>query len=319
MSFLRGNNIYSEVIASPEFNRLKDISFLGILGYSSSASNSYSTRYEHSIAVASKCLTYAHQKNFSESEENYFVLAGLLHDIGHCSFSHSLEPVFINKFSLSHHDVTNHLILHSPGLVKIWAQYDIDAKRTIDTIEGRISQRDRLITKMSINFDTLEGIARTEKQYSDADIAGDVCEQVFHIMCSNENWLNHIDVFDSFWEQKENVYSSYIYNDKLRIIELLFQDLFTHEEFLNIDHYFLTDSEIQNQFPWVSQFIHDIRNNNSLGIVYNELNKAKEYRDVVESSIRRFKIDFSEKFSVLKNQRYFVSEGSTSINLTNTI
>ena len=111
MNLLKRNNIYSEVIASPEFNRLKDISFLGILGYSSSAAENYSTRYEHSISIASKCLTYANKKSFPELDENYFVLAGLLHDIGHCSFSHSLEPVFINRFSVSHHDVTKHLIL----------------------------------------------------------------------------------------------------------------------------------------------------------------------------------------------------------------
>jgi len=308
MNLLNGNSIYSEVIASPEFNRLKDISFLGILGYSNSASESYSTRYEHSMAVASKCLTYALHKSFSELDENYFVLAGLLHDIGHCSFSHSLEPVFINKFSASHHDVTNHLILSSPGLVNIWTKYNIDPNRVVDTIEGRLNQRDRLITKMSVNFDTLEGIARTESHYSNSNIASAVCEQLFHIMCNDDSWTNHIDVFDSFWEQKEKVYSSYIYNKKLRIIEMLFQDLFMHEEFLNIDHFFLTDSEIQNSFPWVSQFIHDIRDNNSLSFVNNELSKVKEYRDVVESSIRRFKIDFSEKFSVSKNQRYFVSE-----------
>ena len=66
---------------SPDFQRLRGISFLGILDYCFEG-KSYSTRYDHSLAVANLCSEYSLRKNLSETEKTYTVLAGLLHDIG---------------------------------------------------------------------------------------------------------------------------------------------------------------------------------------------------------------------------------------------
>ncbi len=188
MKILNGSSIYSEVIESPEFQRLRGISFLGILGYGCLNGKEYPTRYEHSLSVANKCHIYAKKKLLPKSEEIYFVLAGLLHDLGHCSFSHSLEPVFINKFSISHHDVTKHLILYSPHLTKIWDRHNIEADRIIATLEGFANPRGKIITKMIINLDTLDGIVRTESLFSNAEHTKHICDQVFSVICNEENW-----------------------------------------------------------------------------------------------------------------------------------
>jgi len=308
MKTLEENSIYSEVIKSPEFQRLRDISFLGILGYVYLNGNGPSTRYEHSISVANKCRVYAQKKALPKSEEIYFVLAGLLHDLGHCSFSHSLEPVFINKFSISHHDVTKHLILYSPHLKEIWDRYNIDAYRIVATIEGRANSRDKVITKMSINFDTLDGIVRTESFFSNSDYTKHICDQVFNVMCNEENWGDHAILFDSFWESKERIYNSYIYDEKSRITEALFQALFLKESFLSKDYFLLTDSEMQHIFPWLCHFINDFKSNFSTGFIGNQLKELNKFGDVVGSSSRSFRINFNKKFSVSKNQRYFVAE-----------
>ncbi|GBD96977.1 MAG TPA: HD domain-containing protein [Nitrospirae bacterium] len=308
MNLLNKNSIYAEVIESPELKRLKDISFLGILGYCCTRDFSYSTRYEHSLSVANKCYIYAQKKNLSRLEETYLVLAGLLHDIGHCNFSHSLEPVFINRFSISHHDVTKHLILYSSNLIEIWNKYNINSQRIVDTIEGLSTHRDKIVTKMPVNFDTLDGIARTESHFSHSNTSWKICKQVFQVMCNGDRWENHVSIFDSFWQQKERVYSSYIYTHRFRFIELLFQELFMNEKFLNISHYFLSDSEMQNEFPWVTQLINDIKSNYSHGFIINQSNKLKKIGDVVTTSLRRFEINLNKEFSVLKNQRYLVSE-----------
>jgi HD superfamily phosphohydrolase len=308
MKIFKGNSIYSEVIESPEFQRLKDISFLGILGYVCLNRNSYSTRYEHSISVANKCLVYAKKKMLPKFEEIYFVLAGLLHDLGHCSFSHSLEPVFINKFSISHHDVTNHLILYSPHLMQIWNKHNINANKIIDTIEGRANPRDNVITKMSTNFDAIDGIVRTESFFSNSNYTKHICDQVFNIICNEENWEKHAVLFDSFWESKDRIYNSYIYDEKSRIAESLFQALFLKEPFLSKDHFLLTDSEMLHIFPWLCRFINDFRSDFSTGFVADQLKELNKIGDVVGVNLRSFRINFDKKFSVSKNQRYFIAE-----------
>lgn len=307
MNLLSHSSVYTEVIDTPEFRRLKDISFLGILGYRSNI-NKFSTRFEHSLSVANKCYLYAQKKNFSDQSETYFVLAGLLHDLGHCSFSHSLETVFKERFSITHHDITEHLILSSPNLLKLWDKHNIDASRIVDTINGHSHKETKVLAKTCINFDTLDGIARTQRHFSDDNIAEDICNQTYITMCNYENWKDHENAFDSFWNIKESIYSSYIYDSASRFLERIFQELFMKERFLRTDHFFLSDSEIQNEFPWISKFIIDLKSDFSLGFICSQLETRNEFRDMVEMNIRRFKVDLSKDFSVYKNKRYSVSE-----------
>lgn len=307
MDILNKGNIYTEVIESPEFQRLKGISFLGILGYCSDSSR-FSTRYEHSLSVANKCFEYADKKEFSEKERIYIVLAGLLHDLGHCGFSHSLEPVFSERFSITHHDFTKQLILSSPNLTKIWDKYSIYANRIVDVIEGHSDRKDKVVTKMCINFDTLDGIARAEGHFSDNDKAMNICNHVFYIMCNENDWKSHTADFDAFWELKDRVYSSYIYDEKLGIMESIFHELFMKEAYLEPGHFYLTDSEMQHEFPWVSQFINDMRRDYSLGSINNSADKIKKFGDMVGTSTRRFLINSSKGFSVFRNKRYSVLE-----------
>ena len=102
----------------------------------------------------------------------------MLHDIGHCGFSHSLEPVFEEKFTITHHDISKEIITDSPYLARIWVKHNVDPSRIIDTIEGLLNFRDKVIAKMPINFDTLDGIVRTEKRFSSSDLANLISTQV---------------------------------------------------------------------------------------------------------------------------------------------
>ncbi len=119
---------------------------------------------------------------------------------------------------------------------------------------------------------------------------------------------NHPNLFDSFWESKNRVYNSYIYDEKSRITESLFQALFLKESFLNKEHFLLTDSEMQHIFPWLCHFINDFRSGFSTGFVGNQLRELNKFGDVVGFSLRSFRINFNKKFSVSKNQRYLVAE-----------
>ncbi|KAF0146015.1 MAG: HD superfamily metal-dependent phosphohydrolase [Nitrospirae bacterium] len=303
MKPLTENSFFKEVIQSPDFQRLKGISFLGILDYCFE-SKSYSTRYDHSLAVANLCSEYLLRKNISETEKKYFVLAGLLHDIGHCGFSHSLEPVFEEKFSITHHDITKEIITDSPYLAKTWVKHNIDPSRIIDTIEGLSNSRDKVIAQMPINFDTLDGIARTEKRFSTSNRANLISAQTFNVLCEKDDWSNQLRQFDSFWEQKGRIYGSFIYNDKAQTIELCFQNLFRNETTLYKEDFLLTEPELFEKFAWLRTFTTGINNRTDEFI----RSKSEDNLDcTIKTSIRNFFVNSDGDFSPHKNDRYLTS------------
>ena len=300
---LNEKSLFNEVIQSPDFQRLRGISFLGVLDYCFEG-KSYSTRYDHSLAVADHCSEYSLRKNLPETEKIYIVLAGLLHDIGHCGFSHSLEPVFEEKFSITHHDVTKGIITDSPYLSRIWVKHNIAPSRIINTIEGLLNSRDKVIAKMPINFDTLDGIARTEKRFSNSDHANLISAQVFNFLCEKDDWSNQLQQFDSFWEQKGRIYNTFIYNEKRQAVELFFQHLFRNESALCKEDFLLTEPELFAKFAWLRAFIDGISNR------VDELARSKSednfnYR--IKTNIRKFFINAAGKFSPYKNDRYLTS------------
>ena len=304
MKLLTENNLFKEVIQSPDFQRLRGVSFLGILDYFFEG-KSYSTRYDHSLAVANLCSEYSLRKNLSETEKKYTVLAGLLHDIGHCGFSHSLEPVFEEKFSITHHDISKEIITDSPYLSRIWVEHNVDPARLIDTIEGLLNFRNKVIAKMPINFDTLDGIARTEKRFSNSDRANLISAQTFNVLCDKDDWSNQLQQFDSLWEQKERVYSSFIYNDKAQTIELSFQHLFRNEPALYKKDFLLTEPALFEKFTWLRTFIDGIKNRTT-DLMKSKL-KDNLFNCTIKANIREFFVNSDGDFSPHKNDRYLTS------------
>lgn len=308
MEQLRKKNIYREVIESPEFERLNDISFLGILGYWRQNGNKVTTRFDHSLSVADLCLRYSKKKSLLEVDEIYIVLAGLLHDLGHCSFSHSLEPVFKKKWNITHHTMTRNLIATSPNLLDIWNKYSINPSRIIDTIEGYSNRRDNFVTKMCFNFDTLDGMVRTENQFRDSTTLRKVTNQIFNVLCDKENWKTYRDVFDLFWKEKERIYNTYIYDEKPKHIELFFQYLFMNDSTLSIDHFELTDSQMQTRHPWIESFIEELKNSYSYEFIFNNKMGNSYAKDKVKAKTRKFIISSNGDFSSTNNNRYLVSK-----------
>jgi hypothetical protein len=304
MSLLDKNNMLQEIIGTPEFQRLKAISFLGILDYCFEGGK-YSTRYDHSIAVADLCLEYSLKRNLSETEKTYIVLAGLLHDIGHCGFSHSLEPVFKERFLITHHDVTKRTITDSPNLERIWRQHNIDPLRIVDTIDGLPNFKNKVIATMPINFDTLDGIVRTEKRFSSSDQANHISKQVFHVLCNNDDWDKQTPYFDSFWEQKERIYSSFIYNQKGQTVELLFQHLFKNESSLCKEDFSLTDPELFAKFMWLSTFIANIKEGKH--VIARPRLEGNNFDYLIKTGIRKFIVNLEGNFSPDENDRYLTS------------
>lgn len=98
-----GSIDYSEwemqIIDSPLFQRLRDINQVGLAMLTYPAARH--SRFEHSLGVASaaKIMCDKIDKNsdnfkIPEKNKNAIILAALLHDIGHCFYSHLSETIY---------------------------------------------------------------------------------------------------------------------------------------------------------------------------------------------------------------------------------
>ena len=87
------------LIDTPEFQRLKNISQLGLVGLVYPAA--HHTRFEHSLGVYRLSLLYlrrlAHDARFrklvSPTDAELLIVAALLHDLGHWPFCHAIEDI----------------------------------------------------------------------------------------------------------------------------------------------------------------------------------------------------------------------------------
>jgi len=91
-----------DIIQHPYFQRLKRLKQLGLSYYVYPGATH--TRFEHVIGVMhliSIALIELEKKgqNISEEEKEAVLIAGLMHDIGHGPFSHTLEGAFVSNFS----------------------------------------------------------------------------------------------------------------------------------------------------------------------------------------------------------------------------
>ena len=92
-----------QIIDTPEFHRLAEISQLGLVSHVYPAANH--TRFEHSLGVYRMALMYlrqlAHDTRFaatiSRTDAELLMLAALLHDLGHWPLCHPIEDMRLSS------------------------------------------------------------------------------------------------------------------------------------------------------------------------------------------------------------------------------
>jgi HD superfamily phosphohydrolase len=109
------------IINTPEMARLRRISQLGLADFAFPGANH--TRFEHSVGTLFIADKIARSLGLDEEEISKVRLAALLHDIGHCAFSHVVEsilkrnpqyqPVMDGKNFLHHEMFTRFVIANS--------------------------------------------------------------------------------------------------------------------------------------------------------------------------------------------------------------
>jgi HD superfamily phosphohydrolase len=109
------------IINTPEMARLRRIQQLGLADLAFPGANH--TRFEHSVGTLFIADKMAKALGLSQEEIVKIRMAALLHDVGHCAFSHVVEsvlkrnplyqPVINDKKFLNHEMFTKHIISNS--------------------------------------------------------------------------------------------------------------------------------------------------------------------------------------------------------------
>ncbi len=141
------------LLETPEMQRLSGIKQLG-LGYLVFPGANH-TRLEHSIGVGQVAGKMGEALGLPEIEVETLKVAGMLHDLGHSPFSHTLEYLLHEKTKMDHMDITTKII-----------------RGEIDLLEGlEIEDRERvheILSDYGIDIDLVCRmiLGKTEEKYS---------------------------------------------------------------------------------------------------------------------------------------------------------
>lgn len=249
-------DIYLKVIKSAPFTRLKTIHFLGAIDYAlggeQSRSERKNTRYHHSLGVARLALIYARIRNFNTDDEVLCVLTALLHDIGHPPFSHSMESVFADKFSLGHHKAGERIIRgevqHLESIWEIIKAHGIEIFDILMILNGVGPPKFRGAFDYPINIDTIEGILRSVQLIPDYDpelTPDEVVEELSNISDRS------VTILDRFWKAKNYAYKNLINSELGVIADFICQDYMRSTKNVRDDFFYYSENKFRKKHSGV--------------------------------------------------------------------
>lgn len=239
------------LLATQHLRRLAGIGFLGAIDYVKKGSGRdphrrRHNRLEHSIGVAKLAETYALEIEMDEIERKTLICAALLHDVGHGPLSHTLEPVFEERFGINHHRTTRDIVKgktrFGSQILDVLTEFGVDTEEVLALIDGEDVGSYAFLFSSPINIDTLEGITRCRAFAGPRSAFGSASAAVRRWATSGRLPTND---FDDFWSLKNNVYNLVINAPIGRLLDTVAQsymvaniDKFTKDDFLKTEKSF---------------------------------------------------------------------------------
>ena len=135
-----------QLIDTPEFRRLREISQLGLVSLVYPAA--HHTRFEHSLGVYRMALLFLDQladdPRFSKAVEpqhaEQFFVAALLHDLGHWPFCHPIEDISLPKIP-THELFANSFLLEGDVADTLRDQWDMQPREVLGMLSGKPQDR----------------------------------------------------------------------------------------------------------------------------------------------------------------------------------
>lgn len=104
----RLEGVREELLATPEFNKLSHIKQLGLAHLV--FPGAHHTRFEHSLGCSHVGGLMADSVGLDEQEKMVVQVAGMLHDVGHGPYSHTLEHILHERGGADHMHITEGII-----------------------------------------------------------------------------------------------------------------------------------------------------------------------------------------------------------------
>ena len=133
----RIDGVREELLKTPEMNKLSHIKQLGLAHLV--FPGAHHTRFEHSLGVSHIAGLMAESISLNEHEKSTVQVAGMLHDVGHGPYSHTLEHILHERGGLDHMSITEGIIL---------GKYDV-----LRNDEGKYFSNRRSIPEILESFD----------------------------------------------------------------------------------------------------------------------------------------------------------------------
>jgi len=145
----RIKGVREELLATPEFNKLSHIKQLGLAHLV--FPGAHHTRFEHSLGVSHIGGLMADSVGLDEHEKTIVEVAGMLHDVGHGPYSHTLEHILHERGGADHMHITEGIITGDYDILRedenslfdnrqkvpdILEKYDIDPEQVAGLIHG---------------------------------------------------------------------------------------------------------------------------------------------------------------------------------------
>ncbi len=140
---IKFDGVTLKLLESPEIQRLSGIKQLG-LGYLVFPGANH-TRLEHSIGVGYMAGRMGEMLGLPKEEGELLKAAGMLHDLGHSPFSHTLEYLLYEKTGLDHMEITVKII---KGDIDLLEDMNIEGRETIPEILDEFSLDADTISRM---------------------------------------------------------------------------------------------------------------------------------------------------------------------------
>jgi uncharacterized protein len=271
-----------ELIQTPEMQRLNFIHQLGMSFHVYPCA--HGMRFAHVLGVgttAKKLATHLVLENedlgLPREERQRLVLtaeaAGLLHDICHTPWSHTLEPLYIRKYKTNHMEVVERLFrgeetMHLPGagrIPEILQRHGVDPMLVADLINQKCEKYPFLQQMIfgEVDADTLDYLRR-DYMYTGVFFGHIDLERLIHTMVVVDGTLHFrskgLQAVRDFLTARIEMYSAVYLHKKTRIADQMLlriaeRSILELDEFAHFET--MTDDEIlsglaqKSADPWV--------------------------------------------------------------------
>ncbi len=120
------------LLDTPAVQRLRRIKQLGTAELVYPSANH--SRFEHSLGVYHLASRAVEQLGIEGQHAKRLQAAAILHDVGHCPFSHNIEPVVARHTGKMHDEVGD--LLETGEVARVLSLHDIDPRRVADLVAG---------------------------------------------------------------------------------------------------------------------------------------------------------------------------------------